>query len=119
MEKMMSRPNGSRVQRARRHLAEARKAALTRLSEGRAEAVDALIVHARKHLFRTPMPTGMRSARSMDDRLRNWVLDKAAKVVAAKITRDTERRMFRQLEADRLPLNRWLSIMNDFAGTPA
>lgn len=116
---MTSRPNGSRLQRPRRHLAEARRAAFTRLAEARAEAVDALIAHARKRLFRTPMPQSLRSARSVGDRLRNWALDKAAWIVARKITRDTEQRMFRDLEADRLPLSRWLSIMNDFAGSPA
>lgn len=120
MKKMTtSKPNGSRVQRARRHLAETRKAAFNRLAEGRAEAVDALVAHARKRAFRVSIPTGTRTARSVGDRVREWALGKLAKVVAAKISRDTERRMFRELEADVMPLQRWLSIMNDFAGTPA
>lgn len=117
-----SRPVGSRVHRPRRKLAEARRYAFARLPEGRAEAIDALIEHARAraiHALRVSMPSGLRSARTLGDRLKGWALDKAAKLVAAKITRDTERRMFRDLEADRLPLQRWLSIMNDYAGTPA
>lgn len=85
------RPVGSRVQRARRHLAESRRAALGHLAHGRAKAADVLLAAARNRAIPVRMPTGLRTARTWRDRAREKALDIAARVVAWKIERDTWR----------------------------
>lgn len=88
MTKTMSRPNGSRVQRARRHLAESRRSAFNRLEDGRRQARAVIDAHTRQ-----------RARRYLDDsfapewpaRLKRWCLHKLADVVAWQIERETWR----------------------------
>jgi hypothetical protein len=109
------RPVGSRVQRAKRHLAEARRAALGQLSLGREKATDALLAAARRRAIPVRMPTGLRTVRTLGDRLRQWTLDTAASLVARKIERQTFRAALYRLEERKMSVDRWLAWMKDVA----
>lgn len=71
---MTKRPNGSRTQRAKRHLAEARRAALHSLADGRRQATE---------VIRT------RRVGALVDRVRDWAMNRVATVVARSIERTT------------------------------
>jgi hypothetical protein len=75
---LSDRPNGSRTQRAKRHLAEARRTAFNRLEDGRRQAKAAL---AHVHEVQRPRV----------GRVKRWLLNKLADVVVWKIENDTWR----------------------------
>lgn len=106
---MMSKPNGSRIQRQRR-VAQMRRTTVESIVHGRKKAVDALVVHARERALRFNMPA-VHTVRGMRDRARTWLINRAADVVAWKIDRDTYRRQFDALEAMKMGVDRWLSTM--------
>jgi hypothetical protein len=98
---LSDKPNGSRTQRAKRHLAEARRTAFNRLEDGRRQARAAL-VHVQD---------ARRASVPRISRAKGWLLDRVAVVVAWKIDRDTYRRQFDRLEAMRLGVDEWLRVM--------
>jgi hypothetical protein len=98
---LSAKPNGSRSQRTKRHLAEARRTAFNRLEDGRRQA-KAVLAHVRE----TRHANAPRISRT-----KRWVLDRVATVVAWKIDRDTYRRQFARLEAMRLGIDEWLHVM--------
>lgn len=98
---LSDRPNGSRTQRAKRHLAEARRTAFNRLEDGRRQARAALL-HVRD-ARRTSVPR--------IGRVKGWLLDRVAAMVAWKIDRDTYRRQFARLEEMQLGVDEWLHAM--------
>lgn len=101
MTSLSEKPNGSRTQRAKRHLAEARRTAFNRLEDGRRQAKAAL-AHARGARRDTAPRIG---------RAKKWLLDRIAVVVAWKIDKDTYRRQFIRLEAMRMGVDEWLHVM--------
>lgn len=79
-------PNGSRTQRAKRHLAEARRAALHSLADGRRQAVAAISTHQRRWAERYFADT---EAGTLRHRIKEWAMNTVAKVVARSIERTT------------------------------
>jgi len=105
--KTTSKPNGSRVQRMKRR-ARAREAQVLALFRGREQAVNALVVHARDRAIHVHMPAGIRTARTLADRARNWVLNTAATLVARHIDRATMKVAF---ERHKLSFDEFVSAM--------
>lgn len=101
MNSSYAKPNGSRTQRTKRHLAEARRTAFNRLEDGRRQARAAL-AHVREARHTKAPRIG---------RAKRWFLDRVAVVVAWKIDRDTYRRQFARLEAMQLGIDEWLTVM--------
>ena len=105
-----SKPVGSRVRRPLRHLAEGRKVTIHMLAHGREKAIDALIEHARVRAIRHSAPAAPVEPRGMAARVREWALDKAARVMAWKYERDTWRVA---LERQKLSFNAFVKAMQD------
>lgn len=105
-----SKPNGSRIQRQKRKMAELRSAAIGLAVSGRQQAVDALLVRARNLAFPVRMPR-VHTVRGMRDRLKTWFLHRAADLVAWKIDRDTYRVGFERLENLKMGVDAWLNTM--------
>lgn len=102
----MSRPNGSRVQRARRHLAEDRAHALRRFDLGRARAIDALTEHARLRAFPMRMPR-VQTVRGVSNRIRHWFTNKMADIAVWRI----EVNAIKRLDDLKMGVDAWLSMM--------
>lgn len=102
------RPVGSRIRRPARRLAEARRAAIVAVTYGREKANDFLLAAARRKALGGGMPTGLRTRRTVADRVREWALNVAARVVAAKIERDTWKVV---LEQQKLTFERFVEAM--------
>lgn len=83
-----AKPNGSRTQRAKRHLAEARRTAFNRLEDGRRQAKAAIETNSRQRARRYLDES---FASEWPQRLKKWALGKLATVAAWKIERDTWR----------------------------
>jgi hypothetical protein len=99
---MMSKPNGSRIQRPRRKLAEARRRMVNRLRQGREWAEGDLLAHARHRALSVRMPK-----LPPRNRIARWLFDKAAEVVAREIERQTFNAAFRRLEASKVGGRDW------------
>lgn len=82
------KPNGSRVQRQKRKLAEAREAVVVAMTYGRDKATTVLLNRARDRALPMRMPA-VRTRRGLGDRIRDAVINVAARIVAAKISHDT------------------------------
>lgn len=89
------RPIGARVRR----VAQVRRATVSGIVAAREKATAALVVAAKRKAIPEHMPTGVHTVRTWGDRVREWALDTAARLVARKIERDTDKARLFGLEA--------------------
>lgn len=92
------KPCGKRLHK----VASVRRATARGIVTGRERATDMLLSHARKLAIPVHMPTGLRTARTLRDRAREWALGRVAKLAALSIERQTFNAAFRRLEASKV-----------------
>lgn len=101
---MTSKPNGSRVQRARRKARE-RMDTLSHLVHGRRQAVEALVERARDRALEPvyAMPV-------VGNRVKVWLFNTAVRLVVWKIERDTFKTKFKNMVYE-MGVDSWLKAM--------
>lgn len=89
------RPVGKRVRRAAR----VRRVTAEGIVAGREKATAVLLAAARARAFPVRMPEGLHTVRTVGDRVREWGLNAAARIVARRIDRSTLKAAINRLES--------------------